>query len=98
MEWNKPPNKSPWDKNNPTPDIDELLNNLQGKFKFGMPQKNLSLLILVVLAVVWLATGIFIVDPQEQAVIKRFGEVHDLAETFDPVSYTHLTLPTNSGV
>ena len=38
MEWNKPPNKSPWDKNNPTPDIDELLNNLQGKFKFGMPQ------------------------------------------------------------
>ena len=79
MEWNKPPNKSPWDKNNPTPDIDELLNNLQGKFKFGMPQKNLSLLILVVLAVVWLATGIFIVDPQEQAVIKRFGEVHDLS-------------------
>ena len=52
MEWNKPPNKSPWDKNNPTPDIDELLNNLQGKFKFGMPQKNLSLLILVLLSLI----------------------------------------------
>ena len=90
MEWNKPPNKSPWDKNNPTPDIDELLNNLQGKFKFGMPQKNLSLLILVVLAVFWLATGIFIVDPQEQAVIKRFGEVHDIV---GPGPHYHLPSP-----
>ena len=90
MEWNKPPNKSPWDKNNPTPDIDELLNNLQGKFKFGMPQKNLSLLILVVLVVVWLASGIFIVDPQVQAGIKRFGEVHDLV---GPGPHYHLPSP-----
>ena len=78
MEWNKPPNKSPWDKKNPSPDIDELLNNLQNKLKFKMPQKNFSLIIIVVLAMLWLSTGIFIVDPQEQGVIKRFGEVYNV--------------------
>ena len=78
MEWNKPPNKSPWDKNQQSPDIDELLNNLQNKLKFKMPQKNFSLLIIVVLGLVWFSTGIFIVDPQEQGVIKRFGEVHNV--------------------
>ena len=73
--WNKPPKKSPWDKGTPPPDIDELLNNLQKKFKFGMPKKGGLTLILIVAVVVWFATGVFIVDPEEQGVIKRFGEV-----------------------
>ena len=90
MEWDKPPNKSPWGKNNQTPDIDELLNNLQNKFKFGMPQKNFSILIIIVLVLVWLATGIFIVEPQEQAVIKRFGEIYDVV---GPGPHYHLPSP-----
>jgi len=45
--WNKPPNKSPWEKGQKPPDIDELLSNLQDKFKIGMPkQQEFSLLIL----------------------------------------------------
>ena len=67
--WNKPPKKSPWDKGPQTPDIDELLNNLQNKFKFGMPKKGGLALILIVAVVVWFANGIFIVDPEEQCVI-----------------------------
>ena len=73
--WNKPPNKSPWDKGNPPPDIDELLNNLQKKFKFGLPQKGIGPFLLLIVVIIWMATGFFIVDPEEQAVIKRFGEV-----------------------
>ena len=46
--WNKPPKNSPWDKGTPPPDIDELLNNLQNKFKIGMPKKGGLTLILIV--------------------------------------------------
>ena len=55
MEWNKPPNKSPWDKNQQSPDIDELLDNLQNKLKFKIPQKNFSLLIIVVVVMDFMA-------------------------------------------
>ena len=72
--WNKPPRKSPWDKRQPTPpNVDELLNNLQNRFRHRLPQGNAGLILIVVAAAVWLATGFFIVDPQEQAVVKRFG-------------------------
>ena len=88
--WNKPPKKSPWDKGTPPPDIDELLNNLQNKFKFGMPKKGGLTLILIVAVVVWLATGVFIIDPEEQGVIKRFGEVTNVV---GPGPHYHLPSP-----
>ena len=72
--WNKPPKKSPWDKGTQPPDIDEILNYLTNNFMFVMPKKGGLTLILIVAVVVWFATGIFIVDPEEQGVIKRFGE------------------------
>ena len=73
--WNKPPNKSPWEKGPQPPDIDELLNNLQDKFKIGLPKKGALSYIIILAIIVWLATGIFIIDPEEQGVIKRFGAV-----------------------
>ena len=88
--WNKPPKNSPWDKGTPPPDIDELLNNLQNKFKIGMPKKGGLTLVLIVAIVVWLATGIFIVDPEEQGVIKRFGEVTNVV---GPGPHYHLPAP-----
>ncbi len=88
--WNKPPKNSPWDKGSPPPDIDELLNNLQNKFKIGMPKKGGLTLVLIVAVVVWLATGIFIVDPEEQGVIKRFGEVTNVV---GPGPHYHLPAP-----
>ena len=88
--WNKPPNKSPWEKGSQPPDIDELLNNLQDKFKIGLPKKGLFTYILILAIIVWLATGIFIIDPEEQGVIKRFGEV---TEVVGPGPHYHLPAP-----
>ena len=88
--WNKPPKNSPWDKGSPPPDIDELLNNLQNKFKIGLPKKGGLGLILIVAVVVWFATGVFIVDPEEQGVIKRFGEVTNVV---GPGPHYHLPVP-----
>ena len=88
--WNKPPKNSPWDKGSQPPDIDELLNNLQNKFKIGLPKKGGVGLILIVAVVVWFATGVFIVDPEEQGVIKRFGEVTNVV---GPGPHYHLPTP-----
>lgn len=87
--WNRNP-KSPWNKNQNPPDIDELLNNLQSKFKGGLPQKNFGALAIVAVVVLWLATGFFIVDPQEQGIIKRFGEVRAVV---NPGPHYHLPSP-----
>ena len=66
------------------------MSNLHTKIKFSIPQINLSLIIIIVLVVVWLSNGIFIVEPQEQAVIKRFGEVYDVV---GPGPHYHLPAP-----
>ena len=67
--WNKPPNKSPWGNGPQPPDIDEILYNLQNKFKIGLPKKGGITLILVLAVALWFATGFFIIDPEEQGVI-----------------------------
>ncbi|MEE3266333.1 MAG: protease modulator HflK, partial [SAR324 cluster bacterium] len=63
--WNKPPNKSPWEKGQQPPDIDELLSNLQDKFKIGLPKKGGMSFFIIVAILIWFSTGIFIVDPEE---------------------------------
>jgi len=88
--WNKPPNKSPWEKGQQPPDIDELLSNLQNKFKIGLPKKGGMGIFVILAIVIWLGTGIFIVDPEEQGVIKRFGEVTDVV---GPGPHYHLPSP-----
>ncbi|MBF0238568.1 MAG: FtsH protease activity modulator HflK [SAR324 cluster bacterium] len=87
--WNKNPKKSPWDKNQ-SPNVDEILNKLQQQFQRGFDQKPLGFLIIFVIIALWLVTGVFIVDPQEQAVIKRFGVVMD---TVGPGPHYHLPAP-----
>ena len=71
----KEPGKSPWEKNTP-PNIEEFLQQLQEKFKLNFNLFNFWMLIpLVVL--IWAATGIFIVEPDEMAVVRRFGKMGD---------------------
>ena len=54
-------------------------------------QKKECLSYIIILAIiVWLATGIFIIDPEEQGVIKRFGEV---TEVVGPGPHYHLPSP-----
>ena len=48
------------------------------------------MLLIIVAIVIWFSTGIFIVDPEEQAVIKRFGEITDVV---GPGPHYHLPSP-----
>lgn len=82
--------KDPWGNrgNDGPPDLDEVLRNVQRKFQglFGGGSSNNddassnggntigAGLLLAVVAIVWLASGIYIVDPPERGVVLQFGK------------------------
>lgn len=68
----KPPQKS---------DIDELFEKAQAQFKAmfmngGDGGKRGLLLVVLAVFVLWLASGVFFVKPDEQGVVLRFGQYH----------------------
>ncbi|RUR05604.1 FtsH protease activity modulator HflK [Legionella sp. km772] len=88
MGWNEPEKgKDPWKGKDQPPDLDEAFKRIHEKFKKtfsgGTGKSNnsnsnggaslLAGLIAVIIVVIWALSGIFIVDPAEQAVILRFG-------------------------
>lgn len=93
--WNKPPKRSPWDKNPPSPNVDEVLNNLQNQLKNSFKQRNAGFLIVIAILIAWLATGFFTVDPQEQAVIQRFGKIHSVV---GPGPHYRLPYPIDTAI
>jgi len=60
------------------PDIDEMLRRAQENFKGFLPEKFQGApiigLVLIALVALWLASGFYVVNPGENAVIQRFGE------------------------
>mgnify|MGYP000417128047 FL=1 len=82
--------KDPWGNrgNDGPPDLDEVIRNMQRKFQslFGGGSSNNdgtssngsngigAGLLLAVVALVWLASGIYIVDPPERGVVLQFGK------------------------
>lgn len=90
MGWNEPEKgKDPWKGKNQPPDLDEALKRIHEKLKkifFGGTGKsdNKSLsnssgglvagMIVLIAFILWVLSGIFIVDPAEQAAILRFGK------------------------
>lgn len=90
MAWNEPDKgKEPWKGKNQPPDLDEALKRVYDKLKkfiFGgtiktskEPSKKsnnglAATMIMLVVFFLWVLSGIFIVDPAEQAVILRFGK------------------------
>lgn len=82
------PGKSPWDKQgNTPPNIDEFLAKLQQRFRFNM----LNIWVVVgIVVLIWGLSGIFIVDPQEQAAVKQFGR---LVRVVGPGPNYHLPYP-----
>lgn len=88
MGWNGPDKgKDPWSGKNQPPDLDEALKRFQEKLKKTFRRSSNSeqplnnktnsfwiALILLLMGVLWAVSGIFIVDPAEQAVILRFGK------------------------
>ncbi|WP_115703963.1 FtsH protease activity modulator HflK [Legionella sainthelensi] len=90
MGWNEPDKgKEPWKGKNQPPDLDEALKRIHEKLKkvlFGGTAKTnnepskksngglLAMMIILLAFLLWALSGIFIVDPAEQAVILRFGK------------------------
>ena len=81
MAWNEPGgnNRDPWNKGGGQgPDFEELLKRLKERFSgrggknTGGPQQPLGL-IPIAIGVLWLLSGLYIVDEQERAAVMRFG-------------------------
>lgn len=73
------------------PDLDEMLKRLKSRFGGGgnggprggpLPglPKGLIALVLLAIAVLWIADGFYVVDEQERGVILRFGEYNRTAQ------------------
>lgn len=88
-EPDKDKDKDKWSGKNQPPDLDEALKRLQNKLKNafsggsgsggGKSSGNsggwaMGVVVFLVALVLWALSGIFIVDPAEQAVILRFGK------------------------
>ncbi len=104
MAWNEPggDKRNPWNRpSSSQSDLDEVLRNLQrriaGIFRFGGAGNGKPAGsglgyggVLVLLAAIWLATGVYGVDAQEKAVILRFGKY---VQTTGPGYNWHLPWP-----
>ncbi len=104
MPWNQPGgdnNKDPWgggDKNRQgPPDIDEILKKITGKLSgiggsggAGKAGSAGLLGVLVLGLIIWIASGFYIVNEGERALVLRFGEFQSVTE---PGPHWHLPTP-----
>ncbi len=79
--------RSPWGNNKPgrggrgggqePPDLDEMLRKAQDNLQGFMPQSFQGIplvgIIIIAIALLWLSSGFYVVNPGENAVIQRFG-------------------------
>ncbi|MDA9077448.1 FtsH protease activity modulator HflK [Candidatus Pelagibacter sp.] len=97
--WGKPPGGGNGSGKGPTPpDIDALIRDIQSKIKRFLPGGSSSGgkpigLILIIIAFVWLASGLYRVGPDEQGVVLRFGK---FVKTTQPGLHYHIPLPVES--
>lgn len=76
------------------PNLDEMIRNSQEKLKGMLPGGGGTVsLFLVLAAVLWLASGLFVVDTDEEAVVLRFGKYTYSA---GPGLHWHLPFPVES--
>ena len=90
MGWNDSGNKDPWGSRQQPPDLEEALKKLQRQIKSlfmgkggfakikvpvnASPNGFFGLGLFAILSILWVLSGIFIVNPAEQAVILRLGK------------------------
>ena len=97
--WGTPPGGGNGSGKGPTPpDIDALIRDIQSKINRFLPGGSSSGgkpigLILIILACVWLASGLYRVGPDEQGVVLRFGK---FVKTTQPGLHYHIPLPVES--
>ena len=80
------------------PDIDAIIRDIQNKIKRFLPGGDKSGgkpigLILIILALVWVASGLYRVLPDEQGVVLRFGK---FIKTTQPGLNYHIPMPIES--
>ncbi len=87
MAWNDKNNQNPWGGNNQTPpELDEVIKDFKNKFDgiFGgkkpnnikppkMPSAGGFKYIFILAFMLWIVSGIYIIDPAEKGVVLRFG-------------------------
>ena len=94
--WGTPPGGGNGSGKGPTPpDIDALIRDIQSKINRFLPGGSSSGkkpigLILIIIAFVWLASGLYRVGPDEQGVVLRFGK---FVKTTQPGLHYHIPLP-----
>ena len=97
--WGTPPGGGNGSGKGPTPpDIDALIRDIQNKIKNFLPGGSSSGgkpigLILIIIAFVWLASGLYRVGPDEQGVVLRFGK---FVKTTQPGLHYHIPLPVET--
>jgi len=97
--WGTPPGGGNGSGKGPTPpDIDALIRDIQSKINKFLPGGSSSGgkpigLILIIIAFVWLASGLYRVGPDEQGVVLRFGK---FVKTTQPGLHYHIPLPVET--
>ncbi|HWU68569.1 MAG TPA: FtsH protease activity modulator HflK [Stenotrophobium sp.] len=102
MAWNEPgPGRDPWNqgpkKGTGSPDLEEMLKRLKarlggsgGKTPGSQISGGVWGLLIALLAVLWIASGFYVVDEQERGVVLRFGRY---VATTQPGLRWHLPWP-----
>ncbi|MGH8459033.1 MAG: FtsH protease activity modulator HflK, partial [Nevskiales bacterium] len=97
MGWNEPGNgKDPWGRQSQgpkPPDFEQLLRNLRNRFGGGGPGREgrlSALAIIGAIGVIWLLSGIYIIQPAERGVVLQLGK-H--VATTGPGPHWHLPFP-----
>jgi len=96
MAWNDDEG-SPWGNKQP-PDLKEALDKIKKALPFKIPfgeKHGLIPVIIAVIIIVWLASGIFFVAPDESGVVKRFGKA---VRSTTPGPHYHLPSPIETVV
>jgi len=78
------------------PDLEELLKRSQEKLRQALPRgfgPSGLLVVALIVAAVWLASGVYVVNPDEQGVVLRFGAF--VGRTTPGINY-HLPWPVES--
>jgi len=97
--WGTPPGGGNGSGKGPTPpDIDAIIRDIQSKINKFLPGGSSSGgkpigLILIIIAFVWLASGLYRVGPDEQGVVLRFGK---FVKTTQPGLHYHIPLPVET--
>ncbi|MDA7562583.1 FtsH protease activity modulator HflK [Candidatus Pelagibacter sp.] len=97
--WGTPPGGGNGSGKGPRPpDIDAIIRDIQSKINKFLPGGSSSGgkpigLILIIIAFVWLASGLYRVGPDEQGVVLRFGK---FIKTTQPGLHYHIPLPVET--